>query len=235
MADTCPPGESIATGPAGGTSTSSVASAEGEKPQGAGPLVFVVDDDESVRTSLARLFKSASYQAETFASAEEFLRRERYEGPACLVLDVCLPGLNGLGLQQSLAATDYQLPIVFITGHGDVPMSVEAIKAGAVDFLTKPFSDEDLIRAVEDAIAKCRKERGEHATLGLIKQRLSTLTPREYEVLHHVLAGKINKRTAAELDITERTVKEHRHRIIKKMHVGSLAELVRLMESPGIE
>ena len=216
------------------TSVPPAQSRNGTAPHEAEPMVFVVEDDEAVRNGLKRLLESASYHVEVFASAEEFMPRERYEGPACLLLDVYLPGLNGLDLQKALAAADYPLPIIFITGRGDVPMSVGAMKAGAADFLSKPFGDDRLIKALEDALAKSRKERSARAELALIKQRLSRLTPREYEVLNHVVAGKMNKNIAAELRISLKTVKVHRAQVMHKMKVESLAQLVRDVQQVGI-
>jgi FixJ family two-component response regulator len=158
--------------------------------------VFVVDDDASVRGALARLLHSAGYQTETFSSGEGFLAESRFDAPGCILLDVRMPGLNGLELQQALAAADRQLPIVFITGHGDVPMSVRAMKAGAEDFLPKPFDDEELLKAVAQALKKSQREQNQRTEVAGIRRRLSSLTPREREVLCHVVAGQLNKQIA---------------------------------------
>jgi FixJ family two-component response regulator len=198
------------------------------------PTVFVVDDDASVRGALARLLHSAGYQTETFASAEGFLAQSRFDAPACILLDVRMPGLNGLELQQALAAADRQLPIVFITGHGDVPMSVRAMKAGAEDFLPKPFDDEELLKAVAQALNKSQREQNERTEVAEIRKRLSSLTPREREVLCHVVAGQLNKQIAADLSIAEKTIKVHRARVMEKMGASSLAGLVAMTGRIGI-
>ena len=196
----------------------------------AAPIVFVVDDDPSVRKSLGRLLKTAGYLAETFASAGEFMRRDAYPGPSCLVLDVQLPDLNGLELQQTLAGTLHSLPVIFISGHGDIPTSVRAMKNGAVDFLPKPFAAKDLIRVVGDALERSRREQKDHLEISIIQERLARLTPREYEVLCGVVAGKPNKQIAAELGVGEKTVKVHRGRVMEKMGTHSVADLVRAVE-----
>jgi FixJ family two-component response regulator len=198
------------------------------------PTVFVVDDDASVRGALARLLHSAGYQTETFASAEGFLAQSRFDAPACILLDVRMPGLNGLELQQALAAADRQLPIVFITGHGDVPMSVRAMKAGAEDFLPKPFDDEELLKAVAQALNKSQREQNERTEVAEIRKRLSSLTPREREVLCHVVAGQLNKQIASDLRIAEKTIKVHRARVMEKMGASSLAGLVAMTARIGI-
>jgi FixJ family two-component response regulator len=198
------------------------------------PTVFVVDDDASVRGALARLLHSAGYQTETFASAEGFLAQSRFDAPACILLDVRMPGLNGLELQQALAAADRQLPIVFITGHGDVPMSVRAMKAGAEDFLPKPFDDEELLKAVAQALNKSQREQNERTEVVEIRKRLSSLTPREREVLCHVVAGQLNKQIASDLRIAEKTIKVHRARVMEKMGASSLAGLVAMTARIGI-
>lgn len=198
-------------------------------------IVFLVDDDPSVRKSLGRLILSAGYRVEVFASAQEFLDREACEGPGCLILDVQMPGINGLDLQQSVGVVyGDALPIVFISGHGDIPTSVCAMKAGAVDFLPKPFPAEVLFNAVEEALAKSRHELTDRTRLMEIRKRLALLTPREYEVLSFVVSGRPNKQIAAELGVTEKTVKVHRGRVFQKMGVQSLAELVRVTEKVGI-
>jgi FixJ family two-component response regulator len=187
------------------------------------PTVFVVDDDASLRGALARLLHSAGYQTEIFASAEGFLAQSRFDAPGCILLDLRMPGLNGLELQQALAAADPQLPIVFITGHGDVPMSVRAMTAGAEDFLPKPFDDEELLKAVAQALNKSQREQNERTEVAEIRKRLSSVTPREREVLCHVVAGQLNKQIAAGLSIAEKTIKVHRARVMEKMGASSLA------------
>ena len=198
-------------------------------------IVFVVDDDASVRKSLGRLLKAAGHPVEAFASASEFLQREYYAGVGCLVLDVQMPGLNGLALQKALAEKDYYLPIVFITGHGDIPMSVRAMKAGAVDFIPKPFRADVLLEAIDQALAKCRQEREDRAEVTDIRSRLAALTPREHEVLCHVIRGQPNKQIASDLGAAEKTIKVHRGRVMQKMKVQSVAELVHIAEKAGIE
>ena len=197
--------------------------------------VFLVDDDSSVRRALTRLIKSAGYPVLAFASAGEFLENNvPSDGPACLVLDIRMPGLSGLDLQGELQKRDSILPIIFITGHGDIPMSVKAMKAGAVDFLPKPVNDAVLLRAIEQALARAVREGAELAERKDIQRRLDTLTPRERQVLEHVIGGQLNKQIAFDLGTVERTIKVHRARVMKKMHVGSLAELVRIAEKIGI-
>ena len=200
------------------------------------PTVFVVDDDLSLRKALSRLLKSEGYDVETFSSAQEFLHADpRCEGPACLVLDVKMPGLNGLDLQQELHKREYAIPIVFITGHGDIPMGVKAMKKGAIEFLTKPFDDEVLLGAVEDALKKDMANRSAMNERQSILQRVKLLTPREYEILTYVITGMLNKQIAYDLDISEKTVKVHRGRVMEKLGIDSVAELVRLTEKAGIE
>jgi len=198
------------------------------------PTVFVVDDDASVRGALARLLHSAGYQTEAFSSAEGFLAQGRFDAPGCILLDVRMPGLNGLELQEALAAADRQLPIVFITGYGDVPMSVRAMKAGAEDFLPKPFDDEELLKAVARALNKSQREQNERTEATEIRRRLSSLTPREREVLCHVVAGQLNKQIAVDLSIAEKTFKVHRARVMEKMGASSLAGLVAMTARIGI-
>jgi FixJ family two-component response regulator len=198
------------------------------------PMVFVVDDDPSVRKSLARLIGSAGHTVEAFASAREFLARERYPGPCCLVLDVRMPGLTGLDLQEALANAGRQMPIVFVTGHGDVPMSVKAMKGGAVDFLTKPVDEKDLLAAIERCVARDVRNRGAEARITEIQERVQILTPRETEVFVLVVTGMLNKQIAFELGISEKTVKVHRARVMEKMRAGSVAELVRLADRVGV-
>lgn len=196
--------------------------------------VFVIDDDPSVRKALSRLVKSAGFRAEAFASAEEFLQQPSPNVPACVVLDVHMPGLNGLDLQRTLAQRAACLPIVFITGHGDIPMSVQAMKAGAVDFLPKPFCDQDLLAAVRQAIARHTAARQAEAELVEIRQRAATLSPREREVMALVVSGKLNKQTGHQLGVTVKTIKVHRAQVMRKMGAGSLAQLVRIAERLGI-
>lgn len=198
------------------------------------PKVFVVDDDTSVRKSLARLLKSAGYLTETFANAVEFLRRGEYTGPGCLVLDMQLPGLNGLELQNALAETAHSLPIIFISGHGDIPSSVRAMKNGAVDFLTKPFEAQNLLRVIKVALERSNRDQKDWYESEMVRKRLERLTPREYDVLRGVIAGKMNKEIAAELGVGEKTVKVHRGRVMEKMDAGSVAELVLLSERAGV-
>jgi FixJ family two-component response regulator len=197
------------------------------------PTVFVVDDDPAVRKALARLLSSTGYRAKTFASAEDLLAQSEIDAPGCIVLDVQMPGLNGLELQKALATMDRPLPVVFITGHGDVPMSVSAMKAGAVDFIPKPFNDEDLLKAVALAVNKSQTEQNEQTEIAEFRRRLSSLTSREREVLSHVIAGQLNKQAAADLGVAEKTIKVHRARVMKKMRAGSLAELVTMATRIG--
>ncbi len=197
--------------------------------------VFVVDDDASVRKSLARLMASAGYAVETFASAREFLDRGHHQDiPGCVVLDLRMPGLSGLDLQQELKAFTPPLPIIFITGHGDVPTSVRAMKDGAVDFLAKPVDDRDLLSVVAQAIARNVEARARHAELRELQRRAASLTPREREVMILVVRGWLNKQVAAELGTAEKTVKVQRARAIEKMGVESLADLVRAAEKLGM-
>ena len=194
------------------------------------PIVFVVDDDISVRESLDALIRCVGWQAETFASAEEFLTHPRALAPSCLVLDVSLPDLNGLELQKLIAPDRIDMPIIFITGHGDIPMSVQAMKAGAVEFLTKPFRDQDLLDAIEQATERDRSARRQRTEMVELGERSGTLTPRELEVMRLVVAGLLNKQIAAELGISEKTVNVHRSQVMQKMGADSLAELVRMAE-----
>jgi FixJ family two-component response regulator len=196
----------------------------------AAPTVFIVDDDPSVRKSLYRLLSVSGFKVETFTSAQEFLQADRSYFPGCLILDVRLPGLDGLELQKVLAERGPAPPIVFITGHGDIPMSVRAMKAGAIDFLSKPFSEEALLKAVEQAIEKSRREIALMTEITHIRSRLALLTPREREVLRYVAAGKINKQIASDMGVTEKTVKAHRGQVMHKMQARSIAELVRMLE-----
>jgi FixJ family two-component response regulator len=198
------------------------------------PTVFIVDDDPAVLKSLARLLRSARLDVATFSSPREFLERHDPSASGCLVLDVAMPGLNGLELQEALTTKGSELPIIFLTGHGDIPMSVQAMKRGALDFLTKPVNDEDLLQAVHVAIDKDRLQRQTRAEVTEIQQRLATLTPREREVMEHVISGQLNKQTAADLGTVEKTIKVHRARVMEKMKVQSVAELVRLAERAGV-
>jgi len=199
------------------------------------PTVFIVDDDPAVLKSLSRLLRASQVNVVTFGSPQEFLERYDPHTPGCLVLDVAMPGLNGLELQEALRVKGSAIPIIFLTGHGDIPMSVQAIKGGALDFLTKPVHDKDLLKAVEAALEKDRIERQSRAELDDIQERLATLTPREREVLIHVVSGQLNKQIAYDLGTVEKTIKVHRARVMEKMKVGSVAELVRLTERAGIQ
>jgi FixJ family two-component response regulator len=200
-----------------------------------GPTVFIVDDDPAVLKSLSRLLRASQFTVVTFGSPQEFLERHDPHTPGCLVLDVEMPGLNGLELQKALRVKGSAIPIIFLTGHGDIPMSVQAMKGGALDFLIKPVHDKDLLKAVEAALEKDRIERQSRAELDDIQERLATLTPREREVLIHVVSGQLNKQIAYDLGTVEKTIKVHRARVMEKMKVGSVAELVRLTERAGIE
>jgi FixJ family two-component response regulator len=197
-------------------------------------IVFVVDDDPGVRKALARLLRAAGFEVRCFSSSLEFLKQHDRSEAGCVLLDLAMPGLNGLELQQELAASGCERSIVFITGQGDVSQSVRAMKAGAVDFLTKPLEDEELLAAVRLAIARDVQARRERAHRQSIEQRLATLTQREREVLEHVVSGQLNKQIAADLGTVEKTIKVHRARVMAKMGVESVAELVRVAERAGI-
>ena len=198
------------------------------------PLVYIIDDDASVRRAVKRLVKSAGFRAEAFATAMEFLRHDLPDGPGCLVIDIKMPGLTGLELQEKLIAANVALPIIFITGHGDIPMSVKAMKAGAVDFLPKPFHNRDLLGVIQKAIEQDIKGNRNRALLSDIHHRVESLTPREREVFSLVVTGMLNKQVAAELGASEKTIKVHRARVMAKMEAESLAELVRLADAAGI-
>src|SRR5499425_2356682 len=193
-------------------------------------IVFVVDDDESVRESLGGLIRSAGMRVETFASARRFLAGPRADAPSCLVLDVHLPGLSGLDLQKRMAEADIEIPIIFITGRGDIPMTVQAMKAGAVEFLTKPLRDQDLLDAIQQALERARNVREQRSNIQEMHSRYRSLTPREREVMALVAAGLLNKQIAGELGTSEASVKVHRQHVMEKMGAGSLAELVRMAD-----
>ncbi len=194
------------------------------------PIVFVIDDDALIRDGIESLIKSIGLRVETFASASDFMLAKRPDAPACLVLDVRMPGLNGLDLQRRLSDASIHIPIIFITGHGDIPMSVRAMKEGAMEFLTKPVRGQDLLDAVQKAVSLDRGLRKERAELTEIRTRFDTLTPREIEVLHLVVAGLLNKQIAYELGTSELTIKTHRAHVMEKTQAGSLAHLVRMAE-----
>lgn len=197
-------------------------------------VVAIVDDDPSVREGLQTLIRSAGWRTETFASAQDFLASPRVEAPSCLILDLQLPGLSGLDLQKRMAEGELEIPIVFLTGHGNIPASVQAMKAGAVEFLTKPVDEQELLQAIEEAVERDRRNRRQQAEMRDLRERYESLTAREQEVMLQVVSGLLNKQIAAELNIAEYTVKIHRGHAMRKMEAQSLADLVRMAESLGI-
>jgi FixJ family two-component response regulator len=198
------------------------------------PVVFVVDDDDSMRRALSNLIRSVGLQAEMFATAPDFLAVKLPDAPCCLILDIRLPGLSGLDFQAKLASAKIEVPIIFITAHGDIPMSVRAMKAGAIEFLTKPFRDQDLLDAIQAAIERDRMRREGEKMISILRTKFETLTPREQEVMACVTGGLMNKQIAAEIGVTENTIKVHRGNVTKKMGARSVAELVRMADILGV-
>jgi FixJ family two-component response regulator len=198
------------------------------------PTVFIIDDDQSVRSGLTRLVQTAGIRTESYGSARDFLVSEKINGPGCIVLDIKMPEMTGPELQEELLKTAYGMPIIFLSGYGDVPTTVQAIKKGAVDFLTKPVDHEDLMNAIRQSLTIDAKNRNQLAESSAIKEQLKTLTPREYEIMTYVITGMLNKQIAAELAISEETIKIHRGRVMHKLKIVSVAELVRICEKAGI-
>ena len=198
------------------------------------PIVFVVDDESAVGVSIKRLLHSVGLEARHFTSASEFLRAKRPDAPGCIVLDVRLPDLSGLDLQQELAKANVDLPVIFVTGHADIPMTVHAMKAGAVEFLTKPFREQELLEAVQRAISRHRQTRDQRASMRVLQSRYELLTPREREVYPLVASGLLNKQVAAELNASEKTIKVHRGQLMQKMEAHSLSDLIRMAEQLGV-
>lgn len=198
------------------------------------PIVFVVDDDQAMREALQDLLASVGMEVRVFASTQDFMQAQRPDAPGCLVLDVRLPGASGLSFQEELPRAGVDLPVIFITGHGDIPMTVRAMKAGAVEFLSKPFRDQELLDAIDAAVERHRAQRREAALLAQLRQRFAALTQREREVMALVSAGRVNKQIASDLGISEATVKVHRGQIMRKMQTTSLAQLVRIADTLGL-
>lgn len=197
------------------------------------PIVFVIDDNSSIRQALERLIRSVSLKVKTFESAREFLSSGKYEGPSCIVLDVRMPGLSGFDLQEALISSKCDIPIIFLTGHGSIPQSVRAMKAGAVDFIEKPFDDSLLLDAIRKALDKASEARVNEAGIEMIRSRVRSLTPREHQVFTQVIRGRLNKQIAFDLGTVEKTIKVHRARVMQKMQAESVADLVRMAEKAG--
>jgi FixJ family two-component response regulator len=194
------------------------------------PIVFVVDDEAAIREALASLIGSVGLRVECFASPQEFLRRRNSDSPSCLVLDVRMPGLSGFDLQRELVRAERQIPIIYITAHGDIPMAVQAMKSGAIDFLSKPFRDEDLLDAIRKALERDAAAKARQAEVREIRSRVAQLTARQRQIMARVVAGRLNKQTAAELGLSENTIKVHRHRIMERMGAATLADLIHMLQ-----